>query len=250
MSSSNGEGSARGKAYAQSEGSPPKVLLVDDDVEMTSMLADYLRAEGFVTDAVYNGEDAVSAALTGGYVAVILDIMLPRLSGIEALRQIRRSSDIPVLMLTAKGDDIDRVVGLELGADDYVSKPYFPRELVARLRAVLRRDGLRHAGTARSRLTLADLRIDTGACWAHCRERELELTTSEFKLLTALLRAADTVVSKDELSQQVLGRPHTAYDRSIDVHVSNLRQKLIAAGSSVAIETVRGVGYRVGRVER
>jgi two-component system, OmpR family, response regulator len=218
--------------------------LADDDVELTAMLREYLTSEGFVIEAVHDGEQAVSAATSGIYDAIILDVMMPSLSGTEALRQIRQVSDVPIIMLTAKGDDIDRVVGLELGADDYVPKPYYPRELVARLRAVLRRQGTRRE-TLRSRFATGGLKLDRETRQVSCADRPLELTASEFSLLLALMAAAGAVVSKDELSQQVLRRAREAYDRSIDVHVSNLRQKLARCGAGATIETVRGVGYRL-----
>lgn len=221
------------------------VLIVDDDVEVTAMLGDYLRGEGFEVDAVYSAEEGVPAATSGAYDAVILDVMLPRLMGTDALRLIRQNSDVPVIMLTAKGDNIDRVVGLELGADDYVPKPYFPRELVARLRAVLRRRPVGQAGSKRTEVALADVHVDLETRRVRCAGEDLELTYSEFKLLAVLLEAGDRVVAKDELSQQVLGRPLGPFDRSIDVHVSNLRQKLASCGSLVGVEAVRGVGYRI-----
>ncbi|WP_157219465.1 response regulator transcription factor [Flavisphingomonas formosensis] len=227
----------------------PHVLVVDDDIELTAMLRDYLEAEGFRIDALFNGADAVPAAISGGYDAVILDVMLPRLCGIEALRRIREKSAIPVIMLTARGDDIDRVIGLELGADDYVPKPYFPRELVARLRAVLRRHPAAAAADPPPLLRLGGLDVDIAARRVQHGGRRVDLTASEFNLLVALIQAAGKVASKDALSQTVLGRPHASYDRSIDVHVSNLRQKLAAAlGSDIEIETVRGIGYRIGRL--
>lgn len=224
-----------------------RVLLVDDDVELTSMLSDYLQAEGFQTEAVFNGEDAIPAAISGAYDAVILDVMLPRLSGVEVLRRIRQTSMIPVIMLTAKGDNIDRVIGLELGADDYVPKPYFPRELVARLRAVLRRRPVEQAGTSAGIvLSLGRLEVDAAARRVLYDGRTLDLTASEFNLIVALLQAGDSVASKDDLSTKVLGRPRESYDRSIDVHVSNLRQKLAAMRDvAIEIETVRGIGYRI-----
>jgi two-component system OmpR family response regulator len=226
------------------DSSPPRILLADDDVELTEMLREYLTSAGYVSNAVHDGEQAVSAATSGSYDAVILDVMLPRLSGTEALRRIRQVSDVPVIMLTAKGGDVDRVVGLELGADDYVPKPYYPRELVARLRAVLRRQSAGR-NPARTQFRIANLQVDRDTREARCGNRLLELTSSEFTLLVALLQADAAVISKDDLSQQVLRRPRQAYDRSIDVHVSNVRQKLAAGGARVAIETVRGVGYRL-----
>jgi two-component system OmpR family response regulator len=228
------------------------ILLVDDDAELSAMLTEYLRAEGFETSAVFNGEAGVEAALSGHYDAVILDVMLPRLSGTEALRRIRHESRIPIIMLTAKGDNIDRVVGLEMGADDYVPKPCYPRELVARLRAVLRRTG--NDGQAEAPRAAEEV-LREGALSLSPRQREVswngkavDLTVSEFNMLELLLRAGDNVVTKDELSERALGRPREAYDRSVDVHMSNLRQKLSqAAGESVQIATVRGIGYRLGR---
>lgn len=223
----------------------PRVLVVDDDVDLTFMLSDYLKAEGFQVTAVHDGETGIAHALSGGYDVVILDVMMPKLSGMEALRRIRTDSFIPIIMLTAKGDDVDRVVGLELGADDYVPKPYYPRELVARLRAVLRR---RPPGApqAEDRIDLGHLRVEISARRALVQQRPVEFTASEFNLLVLLLQAKDRVTTKDELSRKVLGRARASYDRSIDVHVSNLRQKLGNAITEIEIETVRGVGYRIG----
>lgn len=223
-----------------------RVLLIDDDAELSAMVAEYLAGEGFETRAVHNGEDGVAEALSGDYCAVILDVMMPRLSGIEVLRRVRQSSQVPVIMLTAKGDDIDRVVGLEMGADDYVPKPCYPRELLARLRAILRRAPAPEAPPQRpdqlsaGRLVLwpAQRRVEQAGA-------ALELTASEFNLLEILMRSGEEVASKEQLSLQALGRHHEAYDRSVDVHMSNLRQKL--NGSEVEIETVRGIGYRLRR---
>lgn len=226
------------------------ILLVDDDAELSALLTEYLGAEGFETSVAHHGEAGVEAALSGQYDAVILDVMLPRLNGIEALRRIRQHSRIPIIMLTAKGDNIDRVVGLEMGADDYVPKPCYPRELVARLRAVLRRssdgaktDAASDAVLREGRLVLSPAQRDV--TWDG---RKIDLTVSEFNMLELLLRAGDAVVSKDELSERALGRPREAYDRSVDVHMSNLRQKLSqAAGEGIQIATVRGIGYRLSR---
>ena len=223
-----------------------RVLLIDDDADLAGMVAEYLNVEGFETSVVLNGEDGVTAALSGDYCAVILDVMMPRLSGIEVLRRVRQVSAVPVIMLTAKGDDVDRVIGLEMGADDYVPKPYYPRELLARLRAVLRR-----APDPGARRTTDELSAGRLTLWPLKRQVErggeaLDLTVSEFNLLEALMRAGDQVVSKEELSMQALGRHHEAYDRSVDVHMSNLRQKLnLTAEDGVEIETVRGIGYRL-----
>jgi two-component system OmpR family response regulator len=236
----------------------PHILLVDDDATLTEMLRDYLAGEGFLVDALDDGEAGVAAALSGRYDAVILDVMMPRLSGIEVLRRVRAGSSVPVIMLTAKGDDVDRVVGLELGADDYVPKPYYPRELVARLRAVLRRrpnpnePAPERTGMASAMLLeCGALRVDLPARRALYEGREIELTASEFNLLATLLQSGDSVASKDDLSLKALGKSRASYDRSVDVHVSNLRHKLAASGvDGIEIETVRGIGYRVRAISQ
>ncbi|MEN5145544.1 MULTISPECIES: response regulator transcription factor [Brevundimonas] len=222
------------------------LLLIDDDAELSAMLREYLAQEGFVVTVAGNGEDGVQLALTGRFDAVILDIMLPRMNGVEALSRIRQSSRVPVLMLTARGDDVDRVIGLEFGADDYIAKPYYPRELVARLRAVLRRTtGPQPSGP----LTHGSLTLDPGRRDARWADQRLELTAAEFSLLEALMRSGERVATKDDLSLAALGRQRQRYDRSIDVHVSNLRQKLrVVSGGMAEIETIRGVGYRLAFV--
>ncbi|SMC20615.1 two-component system, OmpR family, response regulator [Andreprevotia lacus DSM 23236] len=220
-----------------------RVLLVDDDADLCTMQAEYLATEGFDADAVFDGEAGVHAALTGSYAAVVLDVMMPRLGGIDALRQIRAQSQVPVIMLTAKGDGIDRIVGLELGADDYIPKPCMPRELVARLRAILRRTQGSDSHTPQHAGPLSLFPEYRRAEWNGV---PLELTNSEFQLLEILVSAGGRVLTKNELCERGLGRPHTRYDRSVDVHMSNLRQKLgnYPDGRS-PIQTVRGVGYRL-----
>jgi DNA-binding response OmpR family regulator len=228
-----------------------RVLLVDDDTELTEMLNDYLDAEGFQVQAVHDGEAGVEAALHGGPDVVVLDVMLPRLSGIEALRQIRQQSQVPVLMLTAKGDDVDRIVGLELGADDYLPKPCNPRELVARLRAILRRSEGRVAESDQEdRLQIGQMLLLPAQRIARWNDDRLDLTSTEFNLLEVLIRHAGQVVSKVELSREALGRDLERYDRSLDMHVSNLRRKLgtLPDGRS-PIQTVRSVGYQYLRDE-
>jgi len=224
----------------------PKVLLVDDDVELTELLREYLQREGFDTDAVHDGESGVARALDGSFDIVVLDVMMPGLDGVEALRRIRTSSRVPVLMLTARGDDVDRIVGLELGADDYVPKPCTPRELAARLRAILRRArSAGEAGAADEPLSAGPLSLWPGRRLARWHGETLALTSTEFSLLEALARQAGRVVGKAELSEQALGRPLARFDRSIDVHVSSLRQKLgQRADGRSWIETVRGRGYQ------
>lgn len=223
------------------------ILLIDDDLELGEMLGEYLRGEGYATSVVTNGLDGVEAALSGKHAVVILDVMLPGLGGVEVLRRIRQHSQIPVIMLTAKGDQVDRVVGLEMGADDYLPKPCYPRELVARLRAILRRAAQGEQG-ADQVLTRDRLRLWPALRRAEWDGRPLDLTVSEFNLLEVLLAGGDRVLTKDQLSERVLGRRRQPYDRSVDVHVSNLRQKLHAlAGEAIVIETVRGVGYHLKR---
>lgn len=222
-----------------------RILIVDDDVDLGIMLTEYLEAEGFETRVVHDGIKGTGEILSGDYDAVILDIMLPGRDGVGVLQRIRQVSQVPVIMLTAKGDQVDRVVGLELGADDYMPKPCYPRELVARLRAVLRRIGEGPPPEA-NELRLGRLRMQVPQRKADWDGNPVDLTVTEFHFLKILLRAGDRVVTKDELSERALGRAREPYDRSVDVHMSHLRQKLAqAAGDSITIDTVRGVGYRM-----
>lgn len=225
-----------------------KILLVDDDLELGTMLSQYLIAEGFDASLVLTGKAGVDGALSGDYNAMILDIMLPDMSGIDVLRQVRQHNRrLPVIMLTAKGDNIDRVIGLEMGADDYVPKPCYPRELVARLRAVLRR--IEEPVVTEEKKELIQwgaLILNPATRMSEWQGKPFDLTASEFNLLDLLMRAPDRVVSKDELSEKGLGRAREAYDRSVDVHISNIRQKLSAlTADTVNIETVRSIGYRI-----
>jgi len=219
-----------------------QVLLADDDVELSGMLREYLEREGFGVTAVHDGEAAARLALSGSYQIVVLDVMMPKVDGIEALRQIRQTSRVPVIMLTARGDDVDRIVGLELGADDYVPKPCTPRELVARLRAILRRA---QPGANGGPLEIGALSLWPEKRRAQWRGRELALTSIEFNVLEVLMRNAGRVVSKHEISEQALGRPLVRFDRSIDVHLSAIRQKL--GDGARMIRTVRGLGYHLVR---
>lgn len=222
-----------------------RVLLVDDDVELAAMLREYLEQEGFEVGVAHDGESGVREALTGRYAIAVLDVMMPRLNGVEALRQIRASSRIPVLMLTAKGDDIDRIIGLELGADDYVPKPCSPRELVARLRAILRRVEEVAPGAADGPIMVGPLTLWPERRMAQWHDQALELTSTEYSLLEALARQAGRVVSKHDLSELALRRPLARFDRSIDVHVSSIRHKLGARPNGDSwIQTVRGQGYQ------
>ncbi|MDM0028379.1 response regulator transcription factor [Variovorax saccharolyticus] len=228
-------------------GSGSRVLIVDDDLELGSMLIEYLEQEGFAAHQVVEGEAGVREALSGGYDIVVLDVMLPRMNGVEVLRGIRSGSRIPVLMLTARGDGVDRILGLELGADDYVPKPSSPRELVARLRAILRRfhPAAGHEGEDVLLVAAGPVSMWPGRRLVECEGRPVNLTGAEFNLLEVLLRHAGRLVSKSELSEQGLGRPMARFDRSIDVHISSIRLKLARSASNAElIRTVRGMGYQ------
>ena len=219
------------------------VLLADDDTELSGMLAEYLEREGFSVTAVQDGEAAARLAAGGEFQIVVLDVMMPRVDGVEALRRIRQASRVPVIMLTARGDDVDRIIGLELGADDYVAKPCTPRELTARLRAILRR--VQPQPEASGPLSAGDLVLWPEKRRVEWRGRAIELTSMEFNVLEVLIRNAGRIVSKKELSEQALGRALARFDRSIDVHLSSIRQKLGEAGAR--IHTVRGQGYHLER---
>jgi two-component system OmpR family response regulator len=223
----------------------PKVLVIDDDADLTGMVTEFLRREGFETTSAFNGTDGALAALDPTVDAIILDVMMPDISGIETLQRIRSTSQVPVIMLTAKGAEDERVAGLEMGADDYIAKPYSARELLARLKALLRRQ---RAAVAQplQRFTAGRLQLVPAKREVTFDGRPLSVTTSEFDLLESLLRSGDAVATKDDLSLSVTGRAREPYDRSIDVHVSHLRKKLSAISArTIEIETVRAIGYRL-----
>ena len=225
-----------------------RILLVDDDVELAGLLSDYLVRDGFAVETVPDGESGVTEALSGRFSVVVLDVMMPGIGGIEALRRIRAASTVPVLMLTARGDDLDRIVGLELGADDYVPKPCLPRELAARLRAILRRSRQGGEMTAQALLEVGPLQIMPAQRRVTWDGEPVELTSTEFNLLEALARNAGRPVSKAELSEQALGRPLARFERSIDVHMSSIRQKLgHLDGGRSCIQTVYRQGYQLIR---
>ena len=230
-----------------------RILVVDDDLDLCELLTKYLRREGFDFDIVHDGEAGVERALSNDYGLVILDVMLPGRNGFEVLSGIRNHSSVPVLMLTARGDHVDRIVGLEMGADDYLPKPFNPRELIARVRAILRRAKPGHGdetggAAAPERLTLGDVELDKGTRTVRRGGEPVALTGVEFDLLEALLRAAGQIVSREELVKSVLGRNFSPYDRSIDTHVSNLRKKLGHLVDGVErIKTIRSVGYIYAR---
>ncbi len=223
------------------------VLFVDDDVELAEMLGDYLAQDGFVVTTLHDGASGVEAALSGKFAIAVFDVMMPRLSGVDALRQIRAASSMPVLMLTARGDDMDRILGLELGADDYVPKPCQPRELAARLRAILRRTA-KSGDTGSAPIIVGDLCVRPEQRRVEWKGGVVELTSTEFNLLELLARHAGRPVSKAELSEHALGRPLARFDRSIDVHLSSIRHKLgeLSDGRS-CIQTVYRQGYQLVR---
>lgn len=219
-----------------------RVLLVDDDLQLCQMLAEYLNGEGFEVVTVHDGQAGVDAANAGNVDVVVMDITMPVMDGFEALRRIRKASDVPVLMLTARGDEVDRIVGLELGADDYLPKPFSSRELVARLRAILRRTQVSSKETGR--IAEGQISIEPGSQSLFRNGEPVPVTATEFVIAELLLRAAGKVVSKEELTEKALGRRLTVYDRSLDTHMANLRKKLgTADDGSPLIKTVRGQGY-------
>jgi two-component system, OmpR family, response regulator CpxR len=225
----------------------PRVLVIDDDVDLGELLAQYLKAEGFDLEAVTSGEQGVARAVSGEHALVVLDVMLPGMQGFEVLRQIRAQSPIPVLMLTARGDDVDRILGLEMGADDDVPKPCNPRELAARMRAIRRRAHPQSAELASQfpePMRRGELALDHGARVVRRRGEPVTLTTVEFQLLEVLLRAARRVVTREVWVRDVRGRDFSPFDRSIDVPVSNLRKKLGPhPDGTERIKGVRGFGY-------
>ena len=225
-----------------------QVLLIDDDTELVGMFSEYLEQEGFRVACAHDGEAGAREALSGQYAIAILDVMMPRMNGIETLRRIRAASRMPILMLTGRGDDADRILGLELGADDYVTKPCTPRELTARVRAILRRtQGSSNDGPGIT-LTVGKLTMLPEQRRAMWDGQPLELTSTEFNLLEVLARNAGRAVSKSDLSEQGLGRPLARFDRNIDVHLSSLRHKLgtLSDGRS-CLQTVYRLGYQLIR---
>ncbi|MDO8861211.1 response regulator transcription factor [Haliea sp. E1-2-M8] len=220
-----------------------RLLIIDDDRELCTLLREFLQLEGFAVDLCHDGREALLRCRQENFDGIVLDIMLPGMWGLEVLRKLRERLDTPVLMLTARGEDTDRIIGLELGADDYLPKPCNPRELAARLRAILRRGrSAEPAGNGDLRVGLTHLSsADRSASW---NERDLELTSAEFNILNTLLTHAGSVVDKESLSRQALGRSLSAYDRSVDVHVSKIRKKFAACGADNPIVSIRGAGYQ------
>ena len=220
------------------------VLLIDDDTELSKLLEEYLQSEQFELQSAHDGPGGLDKALANHYSAVILDVMLPGMSGLDVLKQLRQKSTVPVLMLTARGSERDRILGLELGADDYLPKPFNPRELVARLRAILRRSSASGASAASQPVHLAGVDLHPESRSVTCNGKPVGLTGAEFDLLYAFLRNPGKIISREDLTQAALGRPMSPMDRSIDVHVSNLRRKLGPYdGEQERIKAIRGSGY-------
>ncbi|TQV78264.1 response regulator transcription factor [Exilibacterium tricleocarpae] len=221
------------------------LLLVDDDLELCDLMQEYLTAEGFAVDMAHDGQQALEKTAHNSYEVIVLDVMLPIHNGFDVLRKLRDYCQTPVLMLTAKGETVDRIVGLEMGADDYLPKPCNPRELVARLRAILRRtDAAATQQEPEDALQVDQLELHLGSRSTRIAGRDVNLTGAEFTVLELLVRSAGKVISKEALTEQALGRKLTPYDRSIDVHVSNIRKKLSLCGASKdLIINIRGAGY-------
>ena len=218
------------------------ILIVDDDRELGNMLKEFLAPDHFDVTTCLTGEDGLKVLQSTEFDLVILDIMLPGMSGIEMLREVRQSSDVPIIMLTARGDDVDRILGLEFGADDYLTKPFNPRELLARIKAIMRR--VQPATTRGHQLKVGTIVLDLRTRRVTAGDEQLRLTGTEFELLRCLAQVPGETVTKDKLAREALGRRHMPYDRSIDTHVSNVRGKLSAAGvASPTIQNRRGVGY-------
>lgn len=223
---------------------PMAVLLVDDDRELCRMLGEYLGPEGFKLTVVHDGDEALYALGRHHFDLIVLDVMLPRMGGLDVLRVLRQKLTTPVLMLTARGEEVDRVVGLELGADDYLPKPFNPRELVARMRAILRRSlMLEPQAGRRDRIDAGPVSLHFSSRTASARGQTIILTGVEFRVMEVLMQQVGVVVSREQLTRQVLGRRLTPYDRSIDTHISNIRRKLAGVADEVSIANVRRSGY-------
>jgi DNA-binding response OmpR family regulator len=217
-----------------------RVLIVDDDIELCHLLGERLSSEGFALEAVHDGPRGLERVLSHEHALVILDLMLPGMGGLDVLRRVRNQSPVPVLILTARGEDVDRILGLEIGADDYLSKPFNPRELIARIRAILRRTSRTVASHS---IVVGNLQLNPAAREVQMDGTPIDLTSVEFTLLETLLRDAGHVVTREQLTETVLGRKLGPFDRVIDVHISNLRKKLSRAHGEEQIKAVRGSGY-------
>ena len=225
-----------------SQAQTASILIIDDDKELSTMLAEFLAPEKLDVSACHTGEDGLERLGRESFDLVILDVMMPGMNGIDVLKTLRRTSEVPVIMLTARGDDIDRILGLEFGADDYVSKPFNPRELLARIKAILRRS--QSAGQGEASVSIGSVELDVRRRRLAAGGVDIRLTGTEFEMLRCLAESPGQVVTKETLSQKALGRRHMPYDRSIDTHISNVRGKLARAGvDNPSIQSRRGVGY-------
>ena len=230
-----------------------RILLADDDVELSDLLVEYLTGEDFVVDAAYDGKTALQLASANQYDLLVLDVMMPHLNGFDVLRELRSTSSLPVLMLTARGDDVDNVVGLELGADDYLAKPCSPRVLVAHIRAILRRTDTTDTNNTKQHqpqrcIELDDIVLDNQSRQVTVSNKLVMLTSTEYQVLEYLLEHAGSIVNKEALYEYALGRKISPYDRSLDMHVSNLRKKLgPLSNETERIKTIRKVGYQYVR---
>jgi len=221
-----------------------RILIIDDDIELCDLVTEYLEPEGYAVESVNEGHEGVDRALTGDYALAVLDYMLPGLNGFEVLRQIRATSRLPVVMLTARGDDVNRIIGLQIGADDYLPKPFNPLELIARINAVLRRSQPQSDQEKIEVISIGDIEMDSRTRTVRRAGESIELTVVEYSLLEKLLNAPGRILTREELVREVLRRELSPFDRSIDTHVSNLRKKLGHEVNGVErIKTVRGVGY-------
>lgn len=222
----------------------PKLLLIDDDIELSELLCDYLTQQGFCVSAAYDGKSGLETVRKASFDVILLDVMLPELDGFEVLKALRAQHVLtPVIMLTAKGDDFDRIFGLELGADDYIPKPFNHRELIARIRAITRRvEYCQQPATTNRKISVAYLQLDPMTRSVSCHEQPIVVTGTEYEILAMLIQKPGQIVSKQDISIHVLGRKLAPFDRSIDMHVSNLRKK-IQSDNLNPIQTVRGVGY-------
>jgi two-component system response regulator CpxR len=221
-----------------------KILVIDDDVELCELVAEYLEPDGYQVEAINDGNAGVNRALSGEHALVVLDYMLPGLNGFEVLRQVRAASPVPIVMLTARGDDMNRIVGLQLGADDYLPKPFNPLELVARINAVLRRAQPPSDKSKPEVMVNGDIEMDNRTRTVRRSSQAIELTVVEYSLLERFLLAPGRVITREELVKDVLHRELSPFDRSIDTHVSNLRKKIGHEVNGVErIKTIRGIGY-------
>ena len=227
-----------------------RILVIDDDAELCKLVARFLTAEGFRVETVRTSTQGVERARSREHELIVLDVMLPGMDGFEILRRLRMASRTPVLMLTARGDDLDRILGLEIGADDYLPKPFNPRELAARIRAILRRANASASAPNSAPLVVADLELNPNSRVARIRREVLNLTTIEFDLLDKFMKSVGRVIGREELVKEVLGREFSPFDRSIDTHVCNLRKKIGPySNGTERIKNVRGVGYLFAPLE-